>query len=63
LIKCGKGREWGIVCREQIVIGGFDKLWEGEWGIVCREQIVVGDLIKCGKGKGLGELCVEIRLC
>ena len=51
------------MCREQIVIGGFDKLWEGEWGIVCREQIVVGDLIKCGKGKGLGELCVEIRLC
>ena len=32
----------GIVCLEEIVLGGLDKRWEG---------------------KGVGELCVESRLC
>jgi len=32
-------------------------------GIVCREQIVLGGLDKGLEGKGVGEICVDSRLC
>jgi len=34
-----------------------------EWVIVCREQILLGELDRGWGGKGVGELCVDGRLC
>jgi len=54
----------GIVCLEEIVLGDWiEGGREGFGGIVCLEEIVLGGLDKRWEGKGVGELCVESRLC
>jgi len=54
----------GEVRWEEIVLGGLDRgVKEREWVIVCWQQSVLGGLDKGWEGKGLGELCVDSRLC
>jgi len=59
----GNGR---IVCRQQIFLGGFYNVPEGngrEWEIVCSQKFVLGGLDKWWEAKGKGELCVDSRFC
>jgi len=53
----------GIVCWEQIVLGGLEREWEGSEGIVCWQQIVLGEFDRVWEWKVVWELCADSRLC
>jgi len=61
----GKGREWGncVLTAECFMVIVWIVGREGSGGIVCWQQNVLWWLYEWWEGKGLGELCVDSRMC
>ena len=61
----GKGRDWGncVLTADCFMVIVWMVGREGSGGIVCWQQNVLWWLDEWWEGKGMGELCVDSRIC